>query len=103
MLLIHSYAENYVNNYEHWTTSERWEKICSGMEWSKNEYDIDFVVPSYCVYGPTGILIGVNMSEEQWMQLPGGFYIRNGRRCLRDTDGDGVWADLTDDFPYFVD
>ena len=53
------------------------------MEWSKNEYDIDFVVPSYCVYGPTGILIGVNMSEEQWMQLPGGFYIRNGKKMLK--------------------
>ena len=223
MLLIHSYAENSVNNCEHWTTSERWEKICSGMEWSKNEYDIDFVVPygtaienlrltrynnsndltgdgvhlsgglaqyaagccyfetvfgqrfnttvygnpflqnnpeiqysdqyeagvipvddtaaetaqkaallaklnmfdirnpdladfreyvygeplnqeyysfgydvscikglngcsndpSYCVYGPTGILIGVNLSEEQWMQLPEGFYIRNGEKMFK--------------------
>lgn len=45
MLLIHSYAEDYKGNSEHWTTQERWEKIRDGIEWVKSAYNIDFIVP----------------------------------------------------------
>ena len=45
MLLIHSYAEKYNANKEHWSTAERWEKIRNGIEWIRGEYDIDFIVP----------------------------------------------------------
>lgn len=45
MLLIHSYAKDYPSNTEHWTSSERWEKIRNGVEWLKTAYDIDFVIP----------------------------------------------------------
>lgn len=44
-LLIHSYAGNYSGNTQHWSTAERWERIRKGVEWIKNAYNIDFVVP----------------------------------------------------------
>lgn len=44
-LLIHSYAEDYNSNTQHWSTMERWEKICDGVRWLQSAYDVDFVVP----------------------------------------------------------
>ncbi|MDE7350262.1 MAG: DUF4886 domain-containing protein [Muribaculaceae bacterium] len=45
VLLIHSFAKDYVSNSQHWTTLERWEKNRVGVEWLKTAYGIDFVVP----------------------------------------------------------
>lgn len=45
MLLIHSYAEWYEGNSPRWSTTQRWERIRDGVEWLKDAYDIDFVVP----------------------------------------------------------
>lgn len=45
MLLIHSYAQDYEGNTQHWNSTERWEKIRDGVEWLNEEYNIDFVVP----------------------------------------------------------
>ncbi len=44
-LLIHSYAEWYESNSPRWSTTQRWEKIRDSVEWLKDAYDIDFVVP----------------------------------------------------------
>ncbi|MDE5849050.1 MAG: DUF4886 domain-containing protein [Muribaculaceae bacterium] len=44
-LLIHSYAENYVGNTQHWSTLERWERIRDSVHWLRNAYDVDFIVP----------------------------------------------------------
>ena len=44
-LLIHSWAENYKGNTQHWTSTQRWEKIRDGAMWLKNFYDIDFIIP----------------------------------------------------------
>lgn len=44
-LLIHSFADYYKGNTEHWTTTQRWEKIRDGVEWLKSAYDIDFIIP----------------------------------------------------------
>ena len=38
---------------------------------------------SYCIYGPTGILIGRSMNEEEWLNLPEGLYIRNGEKIFK--------------------
>ena len=37
----------------------------------------------YRVVSSTGMLIGGSMSEDEWMQLPKGLYIRNGEKILK--------------------
>ena len=44
-LLIHSIAEDYKDNTQHLTTTQRWERICDGVQWLQNVYNVDFVIP----------------------------------------------------------